>query len=85
MRDPNCLFCKIVSGEEPATKVWENGEFMAIKNKYPVAAVHLLVMPKEHVTKSGHFSGSTEKGFWDKIMAAIFGVIGLTGLSKTGY
>lgn len=85
MKDPKCLFCKIAFGEEPAIKVWENGEFLAVINKYPVAAVHLLVMPKDHVSKRGHFSGSTPDGFWDKMMAAVLEVIRLTGLSKTGY
>lgn len=79
------MFCKIAFGEEASDKVWENGEFIAIKNKYPIAPVHLLVMPKEHVSKAGQFSGSTEKGFWDKIMAAVFDVIRLSGLNRTGY
>ncbi len=85
MKDPNCLFCKIISGEEASEKVWENEEFVAVKNKYPVAAVHLLVMPKVHVSKRGQFSGSTAEGFWDKMMAAVFDVIRLFGLDKTGY
>ncbi len=85
MKDKECLFCKIASGEEVSEKVWENEEFIAVKNKYPVAAIHLLVMPKGHVSKKGHFLGSTEKEFWSKIMAAVFDVIRLTGLDKTGY
>ena len=85
MKDPNCLFCKIVAGEESAVKMWENGEFLAFKNKYPDAPVHLLVIPKDHVSKAGHFSGSTENEFWSKIMAAVFDVIRLTGLDRTGY
>lgn len=85
MSDSSCLFCKIAAGEEPSERVWENEEFVAIKNKYPVAAVHLLVMPKRHVSKQGHFLGSTEKGFWGRIMAAVFDVIRQFGLDKTGY
>ncbi len=46
MTDQSCLFCKIVAGEESAEKVWENEEFIAIKNKFPMAPTHLLVMPK---------------------------------------
>jgi histidine triad (HIT) family protein len=85
MKDKDCLFCRIGSGEEPSERVWENEEFVAIKNKFPAAKVHLLVMPKEHIGKAGHFSGSTMAGFWDRIMAAVFDVIRLTGLEKTGY
>lgn len=52
MSDPNCLFCKIVAGEEASEKVWENGDFLCIKNKYPVAPTHVLVMPKSHIVKA---------------------------------
>ncbi|MBI2326378.1 HIT domain-containing protein [Candidatus Collierbacteria bacterium] len=85
MKEEDCLFCKIASGEEASEKVWENGEFVAIRNKYPVAAVHLLVMPKEHVSKRNLVDGVTDDNFWSKIMAAVFDVIRLTGLFKTGY
>lgn len=85
MKDKNCLFCKIASGEEVGDKVWENEEFIAIKNKYPIAPVHLLVMPKKHVSKKELVCEVTDDDFWSKIMAAVFDVIRLTGLSKTGY
>lgn len=85
MTDPTCLFCKIGAKTEPGKVVWEDAEFIAIENKYPVAKVHFLVMPKEHVTKTGHFAGSTYPGFWDKIMAAVFIVIRQFNLDKTGY
>lgn len=52
MMDSECLFCKIVAGEEASEKVWENEEFLCIRNKYPVAKVHVLVMPKEHIEKT---------------------------------
>jgi len=85
MKDEDCLFCKIASGEEASVRVWENEGFVAVKNKYPVAAVHLLVMPKEHVSKRNLVDGVTDDNFWSKMMAAVFDVIRLTGLSKTGY
>ena len=85
MKDPNCLFCKIAVREEPGEIVWENAEFVAIKNKYPMAPVHLLLMPKQHVSKNGHLGGMTETGFWDKIMASVFDVIRQFNLEKTGY
>lgn len=52
MKDPNCLFCKIVAGEEPSEKIWENDEFVCIRNKYPVAPTHVLVIPKAHIVKA---------------------------------
>ena len=85
MKKPECLFCKIVAGEEKSEGVWEDGEFVAIKNKFPAAPVHLLVMPKDHISKAGHFIGSTPEDFWSKIMGAVFSVIRQEGLDKKGY
>jgi histidine triad (HIT) family protein len=49
MSQPNCIFCKIASGEIPSAKVFENAEFVAIRDIQPQAKVHLLVIPKTHV------------------------------------
>lgn len=46
----DCLFCKIVSGEIPAEKVWEDESFMAIVDIKPVNLGHLLLIPKTHST-----------------------------------
>lgn len=83
--DKACLFCEIVAGTEPCEKVWENNEFIAIKNKYPVAKVHLLVMPKKHVSKRLESSKMKLPEFWSKIMQAVFEVVNLSNLDKTGY
>lgn len=45
----NCIFCKIISGEIPSTKVYENEYVIAIKDLNPKAKVHILVIPKVHV------------------------------------
>jgi len=45
----SCIFCKIVRGEIPATKVHEDGEIVAFPDIRPQAPVHLLVIPKAHV------------------------------------
>ena len=48
-RDPNCIFCKIVAGEIPAKKAYEDDETLAFHDIAPWAPVHLLVIPKEHI------------------------------------
>ena len=45
----NCLFCKIVKGEIPSNKVYEDEEILAFKDINPVAPVHILVIPKKHI------------------------------------
>jgi histidine triad (HIT) family protein len=48
MRDPNCIFCKIVAGELPATVVNRTDGLIAIEDINPKADVHLLVIPESH-------------------------------------
>ena len=84
MKDKDCLFCQIGAHEAPAEIVWENEEFIAIKNKYPIAPVHVLVMPKDHVKKPD-VATSQSGMFWGKIMPVVFEVVDLLGLDKTGY
>lgn len=45
----NCLFCKIVKGEIPSKKVYEDDDFFAFHDINPAAPVHLLLIPKRHV------------------------------------
>ena len=44
----DCVFCRIVHGEAPAWKVYEDDEFVVILDKYPASYGHLLVVSKEH-------------------------------------
>jgi histidine triad (HIT) family protein len=50
------LFCKIVAGEIPATKVLETDRSLAIRDLNPQAPTHVLVIPKEHVTHAGELT-----------------------------
>ena len=47
--DPNCLFCKIVSGQIPSKKVYEDDDIVAFHDIHPWAPVHILLIPKRHV------------------------------------
>ena len=46
----NCLFCKIAAGVIPADKVFENEELLVFKDIHPAAPVHLLLIPKRHIS-----------------------------------
>lgn len=45
----DCLFCKIIAGEIPAQKVYEDDQVLAFKDIAPVAPVHVLIIPKQHI------------------------------------
>jgi histidine triad (HIT) family protein len=45
----DCIFCKIVAGEIPAEKLYEDDEVLAFRDIAPQAPVHFLVIPKKHI------------------------------------
>ncbi len=53
----NCLFCKIIAGEIPSTKVYEDDAVFAFRDINPQAPVHILVVPKEHISCADRIDG----------------------------
>jgi histidine triad (HIT) family protein len=47
--DPSCIFCKIIEGKIPSSKVYEDEEILAFKDIHPWAPVHFLMVPKVHI------------------------------------
>jgi histidine triad (HIT) family protein len=47
--DENCIFCRIVSGQVPSKKVYEDDQIIVLNDIHPKAPIHLLLVPKEHV------------------------------------
>ena len=45
----DCLFCKIISGDIPADKVFENKRLLAFRDINPAAPTHILIIPKIHI------------------------------------
>lgn len=45
----NCIFCKIIKGEIPSFKVWEDERFLAFLSIEPINPGHTLVIPKKHI------------------------------------
>ena len=52
----NCLFCKIIKGEIPSNKVYEDDTCLAFYDIDPQAPVHFLVIPKEHIPSCGEIT-----------------------------
>jgi histidine triad (HIT) family protein len=62
----NCIFCRIVEGDIPSDKVYEDEHFIAIRDVNPQAPIHILVIPKTHVANILEASGD------ERMMAGIF-------------
>ena len=52
--DSNCIFCKIVAGQIPSRKVYEDDELFAFHDINPWAPVHFLIIPKLHIPSLAH-------------------------------
>ena len=66
----NCLFCKIIAGEIPSTKVYEDEKILAFRDIAPQAPSHILVVPKAHIADC---NGITDENA--AVVAHIFTVI----------
>jgi len=47
--DPHCIFCKIIAGQIPARKAYEDDELLAFHDIAPWAPMHVLIIPKQHI------------------------------------
>jgi histidine triad (HIT) family protein len=59
MLTANCIFCKIIKNQVPSTSVLETKHTIVIKDLYPKAPVHYLLIPKFHIAHMGYFTLDT--------------------------
>ena len=67
----DCLFCKIVAGIIPSTKVYEDETVLAFRDIAPAAPTHILVIPKAHIPDAASVTAENSA-----VVAHIFEVIG---------
>lgn len=80
----DCLFCKIINGEIPSEKVYEDEEILAFKDIQPAAPIHILVIPKKHITSLAHLEKEDEKVV-GKIYTVINEIAEKQGFKEDGY
>lgn len=52
----DCIFCKIVAGEIPSTKVYENDDVLAFRDIDPKAPFHAIIIPKQHIASAAEIT-----------------------------
>ncbi|KTC94408.1 histidine triad nucleotide-binding protein [Legionella erythra] len=66
----DCLFCKIIKGEIPATVLFDDSEVMVIRDIRPQAPTHLLVLPKKHIATINDSDSNDEQLLGRMILTA---------------
>lgn len=79
-----CLFCKIVKGDIPSDKVYEDEEILAFKDINPAAPIHILVIPKKHITSLLELE-EEDNILVGKIYGVINKIANQMGIEKDGF
>jgi len=80
----DCLFCRIADGKTDGEKILENEEFLAIRDIFPKAPIHILVIPRRHIEWLNDI-GDVEDGFCRSMLAFIVEVADKLGVKESGY
>ncbi|MBQ2931339.1 MAG: histidine triad nucleotide-binding protein [Clostridia bacterium] len=80
----DCLFCKIVAGEIPSTKVWEDDKVLAFRDIDPQAPQHIIIIPKEHISSANEIT-EENSSVVAKIFETAAKIAKEQGFSENGY
>ena len=80
----DCIFCKIIKGEIPSTKVYEDDNVLAFKDINPAAPIHILVVPKQHIENVLEINEGNKKILED-VFLAINKIAKKLGIDKDGF
>lgn len=80
----DCVFCKIVRGEIPCSKVYEDDQVLAFDDIEPVAPVHVIIVPREHIATIMDVDGRNSSVAGD-LMSAAQKVAGIKNISDSGF
>ena len=80
----NCIFCKIINGEIPSQKVYEDDKIFAFKDINPEAPVHILIIPKKHIESLNDLK-EEDKDIISHIFIKVKEIGNKLGISESGY
>jgi histidine triad (HIT) family protein len=80
----DCLFCKITSGAIPCSKIFENDRVLAFDDIHPIAPVHVVVIPKDHIPTLLDVKPETMESF-NAVIAAVQEVARIKGIDQRGF
>lgn len=80
----DCVFCKIIKGEIPSNIVYEDEEIIAFRDIHPCAPIHILVIPKRHITSLVDLKEDDERVI-GKIYTVINQIAKKEGIADKGF
>ncbi len=80
----DCIFCKIIKGEIPSEKVYEDEEILAFKDIHPAAPIHILVIPKKHIATLMNVTPE-DSNIMAKILESIQKIVKQLGIEENGF
>lgn len=82
---PDCIFCRIASGEIPAQVVARSDQAVAFRDLSPQAPTHVLVIPNRHLASAAEATGGDGAALLGEVMALGVRVAAELGLAEDGY
>lgn len=80
----SCLFCKIIDKEVPSEIVYEDERFLAFRDIHPKAPLHILIVPKKHISSINELK-TEDKELMGRFLLTAKEIAKKLGLSKIGY
>lgn len=80
----SCLFCKIIAGEIPSAKVYEDEHVYAFRDIAPQAPVHVLIVPKKHMANILELAGD-DTGIANAVVNAVKVIAEQEGVAESGF
>lgn len=79
-----CIFCKIASGEIPSDIIYQDEEFIAFRDIQPQAPVHVLVIPREHISSISDLTDA-QASFTGRLILVAKRIAEKEGVEENGY
>lgn len=80
----DCLFCKIISGEIPSNKVYEDDLILAFRDIDPQAPEHVIIIPKNHIASANAVTAENSR-YITRIFETVPTIVKQLGIAENGY
>ena len=80
----DCIFCKIINGENPAKIIYKDEDFVAFEDIKPKAPIHILIVPKKHIISINHLNRE-DKDLMGRLFLLVKDVAEKVGIKEKGY